>query len=251
MRRGSKWLHLPALAGVIGLVLGLAPQRSSAREPSPKSGRAIVESNPEAFGPIIDRIHFTVADVPAFPMEDRRFANPSTWPETMTIDGKKVVRKIYAWSGYIGSELTSLKQRKSGMRLVLSYGRADSDEDDDYTWGPRYSWNDHGQITERMYFEPRGKLLVTHDYTYSRDGKLLGYSWRSDARDPEHHAKDSEYLSEFYDADGQLIAVAYEKKREGETVSLYSWSGEIVPFDEFRMKSHILYAKYARSAGRS
>lgn len=251
MPRGSIWLQLSAVIGVIGLVLGLAPQRSFARDHGQKSGRAIVENNPEAFGPVLDRIHFTVADVPAFPMEDRRFANPSTWPETITIGGRKLVRKIYAWEGYIGAELTSLKQRKPGTRLVLSYRGVDPEEGDDHTWGPRYSWNDHGQITERMYFEPKGKLIVTHDYTYSRDGKLLGYSWRSDTHDREHVAKDSEYLSEFYDADGQLIAVAYEKKHEGETVSLYSWSGEIVPFDEFRMKSHILYAKHARAAGRS
>lgn len=242
---------MPAAAGVIGLVLCLAPGQSSARDRDSKTGRGIVESNPEAFGPIVDRIHFTVADVPRFPMDDRRLGDPTTWPETMTIDGKKVVRKIYAWEGYIGRELTTLRQRKPGLRLVLSYGRADADEDDDYTLGPRFSWNDHGQITERMYFEPKGRRLITHSYTYSRDGKLLGYSWRDDARDPEHRERDSEFLSEFYDADGQLVAVAYEKKREGETVSLYSWNGEMIPFDEFRMKSHILYSKYARSAGRS
>lgn len=252
MRRESfiSLLRASALVGAAGMVAWLAPAVASAREHGSKTGRGIIESNPEAFGPIVGRIHFTVADVPHFPIDDRRLADPTRWPATMTIDGKKVVRKIYAWEGYIGRELTTLRQRRPGMRVVLSYGRPDADEDDDYTWGPRFSWNDRGQITERMYFEPKGGRLITHSYTYSRDGKLLGYSWRDDARDPEHRQRDSEFLSEFYDADGQLVAVAYEKKREGETVSLYSWNGEMVPFDEFRMKSHILYGKYARSAGR-
>jgi hypothetical protein len=236
---------------MIWVALGLAPRLALAREHhSSKAKRGIAETNPEAFGPIRDRIHFTAADVPAFPMDDHRFANPSNWPETMVLNGTKVVLKIYAWQGYIGQQLTSLRQRRPGMRLVLSYSKVDPDDEDDYTWGPRYSWNDHGQITERIYYEPAGKRLVTHDYTYSRDGTLLGYSWRSDARDPEHQSRDSEYLSEFYDADGQLVAVAYEKKQGGDTVSLYSWNGAIVPFDEFRMKSHQLYAKSARSAPR-
>jgi hypothetical protein len=174
-------------------------------------------------------------------MDDRLLASPGAWPETMIIGGKKAVRKIYAWFGYEGRELTSLKGRKSGMRLVLSYS-----SEDGTTVGPRYSWNVRGQLSERIYYEPAGKRLVTHDYTYSRDGGLLGYSWRSDSRDPEHQAEDSEYLSEFFDADGQLVALAYEKKLESETVSIYSWNGEDIPFDEFRMKSHVLFANTAR-----
>jgi hypothetical protein len=241
-------LRVLALIGVLVLVAATVPRISSA-EHHPKKGKTghlIVESNPEAFGPIRERIHSTAAEVPAFPMDDRLLASPSTWPATMTIGGEKVVRKIFAWDGAVGAELTTLKQRQSNMRLVLSYAKEHSDDDDDVTWGPRYSWNARGQLSERIYYEPAGKRLVTHDYTYSRDGTLLGYSWRSEARDPEHRARDSEFLSEFYDADGQLVAVAYEKKHEGETESLYTWNGETIPFDQFRMKSHVLYANAAR-----
>jgi hypothetical protein len=250
MDRASRIARLARLArlagiGIIGLALCLGPESSAAKKP-PKKGRAIMETNPEAFGPIVDRIHFTAADVPAFPMDDRRLGDPTTWPETMVIGGEKVVRKIWAWDEYVGSELPSLKKRKSNMRLVLSYSKVDTGDDDAVTVGPRYSWNRHGQLAERIYYEPTGKRLVTHDYTYSRDGGLLGYSWRSEARNPDHRAGDSEYLSEFYDADGQLVALAYEKKLEGETVSIYSWNGETIPFDEFRMKSHVLYANAAR-----
>ncbi len=244
----SSLFRIFAVIGVVGLVAVVAPRMSSA-EHHPKKGKTghlIVESNPDAFGPIRERIHLTAADVPKFPMDDRLLGSPSTWPETMTIGGVKVVRKIFAWDGPVGAELTTLKQRKSGMRLVLSYGKDKSDDADDVTWGPRYSWNARDQLIERIYYEPGGKRLVTHDYTYSRDGALLGYSWRSDARDPEHRARDSEYLSEFYDTDGQLVAVAYEKRRDGETESLYSWNGETIPFDQFRMKSHVLYANAAR-----
>jgi hypothetical protein len=239
--------RLVALVGIVVLAAYAAPRTTVAKsEKPPKKGRAIVETNPEAFGRIQDRIHFTVADVPAFPMDDRLLGSPSSWPATMTIGGEKVVRKIFAWDGAVGAELKTLKERKQGTRLVLSYGKDHSDDEDDVTWGPRYSWNARGQLIERIYYEPRGKRLVTHDYTYSRDGGLLGYSWRSDARDPEHRSKDSEWLSEFYDADGQLVAVAYEKRHEGETESLYSWNGETIPFDQFRMKSHVLYANAAR-----
>jgi hypothetical protein len=229
----------------LGLAAFVAPRTSGAKD-HPKKSKTIVDTNPEAFGSIRERIHATAAEVPAFPMDDHLLASPSTWPATMTIGGVKVVRKIFAWDGAIGAELATLKQRQSGTRLVLFYAKANSDDGDDVTWGPRYSWNARGQLSERIYYEPAGKRLVTHDYTYSRDGALLGYSWRSDARDPEHRSKDSEYLSEFYDADGQLVAVAYEKRREGETESLYSWNGETIPFDQFRMKSHVLYTNVAR-----
>ena len=240
-------LRVAAVIGIVVLAAYAAPRATVAKsEKAPKTGRLIVETNPEAFGPIHNRIHFTVADVPAFPMDDPRLGDPTRWPATMTIGGVKVVRKIFAWDGAVGAELTTLKQRKPGTRLVLSYAKEHSDDDDDVTWGPRYSWNARGQLSERIYYEPAGKRLVTHDYTYSRDGKLLGYSWRSDARDPDHRARDSEWLSEFYDVDGQLVAVAYEKKREGETESLYSWNGEMIPFDQFRMKGHVLYTNAAR-----
>jgi len=235
-------LRSAVLIAFVGLLTGLAPVAESSQ--CKTKGPVIIKTDSEAFVAIRDRIHATASEVPKFPMDDRLLAQPSSWPATITLGGEKGVRRIFAWDGALGAELRSLKERKGGTRLVLFYSKAGAEEPS-LTWGPRYSWNAHGQLSERIYYEPDGKRLVTHDYTYSRDGSLLGYSWRSDSRDPEHVAKDSEWLSEFFDCDGHVVAVAYEKQHEGEVKSLYSWNGEMVPFDEFRMKSHVLYANAA------
>ena len=244
-RPSQHWIFAAVGIVALALALGVAPRLSSA-EHHPKKGKTghlIVETNPEAFGPIRDRIHLTTAEVPAFPMDDRLLASPSTWPATMTIGGHEVVRKIFAWDGALGAELTTLKGRQSGTRLVLSYRKADSDDEDDVTVGPRYSWNAHGQLSERIYYEPNRKRLVTHDYTYYKSGKLLGYSWRTEPRHQGLAPKAYEFFSEFFDEDGRLLALGYEKMNAHSRDSLYAWKGAEVPYDAFRMKTHVLYSK--------
>lgn len=241
MNRGIliRFAALAAVAalGYYGAASAASPRYSKVITP-PSAGIVAVP-----FTEIQERVHFTASAVPKFPMDDRLLANPSSWPQTITLGGKKGNLRILGRDAYVNLPLKSLKDKKGGMRLVLYYAREGTD---DVAWGPRYSWDARGRIAERIYYDRQDGRLVTHTYTYSRDGSLLGYSWRNEARDEDYRSHQYEYLSEFYDGDGQLIAIAYEQKLKGETTSLYSWNGENVPFDEFRMKSHILYANVAR-----
>src|SRR5690348_12878003 len=101
-RARQHWIF--AVIGIVALAVVTAPRLSSA-EHHPKKGKTghlIVETNPEAYSEIRERIHLTTAEVPKFPMDDRLLASPSTWPETMVIGDVKVVRKIFAWDGAEG-----------------------------------------------------------------------------------------------------------------------------------------------------
>jgi len=51
-----------------------------------------------------------------------------------------------------------------------------------------------------------------------------------------------QFLSEFFSKDGRLIAVAYEDMTARSRDSVYAWMGTVVPYDEFRMKTHVLYS---------
>ena len=77
-------------------------------------------------------------------------------------------------------------------------------------WGPRYSWNEEKKLVQRIWYEPDSNLLVTHDYTYYRSGRLM--------------------------------AVGYEKMGSRSRDSVYAWMGAVVPYDQFRMKTHVLYS---------
>jgi hypothetical protein len=85
--------------------------------------------------------------------------------------------------------------------------------------------------------------LVSHDYTYYKDGQLLGYSRRAERRHSERSSgRPYQYLSEFFSKDGRLMAVAYENMAVRSRDSVYAWKGVVVPYDEFRMKTHVLYS---------
>ncbi len=186
-----------------------------------------------------ERIHPRAAEVPPFPVTNPRFSGVTGWPDTVTLAGVKLKRRIQAWDGYIGKNLKSFREVKSGMRVVASYVVPGTDVS--AGWGPRYTWNERGRLIERIWYEPDKDRLITYDYTYYKDGKLLGYSWRSGPRRSDDDSF-TEYLSQFYDRSGKLIAVGYEKKVGDASVSAYTWDGQPVLFDDFRMKSHVLYA---------
>jgi len=185
-------------------------------------------------------LHRTSADVPAFPLPDRRLVEPSGWPKTLTLKGVKLQRQMHAWDGPIGRPIESLKEVKSGWRLVLSYARVG--ESVSAGWGPRFTWDKKGKLVERIWYEPEPTRLITHDYTYYPDGTLLGYSWRNGPRS-QSDSDETEYFSEFFDQSGKLLAVGYERNVGGKKVSAYEWNGRAVPFDDFRMRSHVLYAR--------
>ena len=190
------------------------------------------------------RVHLSASKVPDFPMNDRRLLRAKDWPETMVIGGIRSTRRIHAWNDMNeGVALKSIREVKKGWRTMLFYDQTNSKwSTGSVGWGPRYTWNADKRLIERIWFEPDSVRLVTHDYTYYKNGRLLGYSYRSE---PRHHATakrdTSEFLSEFYDEDGNLIAVAYEKKRAHDGQSLFAWMGSAIPYDDFRMRTHILY----------
>jgi YD repeat-containing protein len=190
------------------------------------------------------RVHFAAAQVPAFPMGDRRLDKAENWPATMTIGGIPCVRRIHAWDDDDAVALASLKDAEPEHRLMLFYDHAGSGWNSaNAGWGPRYTWNAQRKLIERLWYEPDSTRLVTHDYTYYRSGRLLGYSVR---KEPRKHARISakpyEFLSQFFDDDGKLIAIAYEKMSTDSRDSVYAWMGAVVPYDQFRMKTHILYS---------
>lgn len=251
-RRGSLVnAFVPVACLVLALAPGLALSPGSATADDDdwvkdgKGGDVHMElkarPNQDPISAIPVHVHRSTADVPAFPLNRPRLADPNQWPATITIAGVKLERRIHAWDGPIGMNLTSLRQVRRGMRVVLSYHRPGADES--AGWGPRFTWNERGRLVERMWYEPNAKRLVTHDYTYYPGGRLLGYSYRSGPRNVDDDEADTEYLSEFFDKSGKLIAVGYEKKRNDQVASMYLWNGEAVPFDDFRMKSHVLYAR--------
>ena len=173
-------------------------------------------------------------------MDDRRLLRAKDWPDSMTIGGRRGVRRIFAWHSNEGRELESLARLKSGMRHMLFY---DVDGSGSVRWGPRYTWNSKKQLTERIWYEPDPERLVTRDYTYYKNGRLLGYSVRSEKRNQVRLRDDAyEFLSQFYDPDGNLIGVGYEKMRSDQNEFFYAWKGAPVSFDEFRMRAHVLYS---------
>jgi hypothetical protein len=227
----SRFVRFGAALALSALVATLASR------PAPgQGGRA-----PLAFpASIRDRIHFTAAKVPAFPMDDRRLLRAKDWPDSMTIGGKRAVRRIFAWQSNEGRALRSLNELKSGMRYMLFYDHTGSSN---VGWGPRYTWNSNKQLIQRIWYEPDDERLVTHDYTYYRNGRLLGYSVRSEKRNQVRLRDDSfEFLSEFFDPEGNLIGIGYEKMRTDANDFFYAWKGTPVPFDEFRMRAHVLYS---------
>ncbi len=199
----------------------------------------------EALPPSIrERVHFAAVQVPAFPMGGPRLDKPENWPESMTIGGIRCVRRIHAWDDDDAVALASLKDAEPEHRLMLFYAHAGSGWNSATAgWGPRYTWNAQKKLIERLWYEPDSTRLVTHDYTYYRSGRLLGYSVR---KEPRKHsrvsAKPYEFLSQFFDKNGKLIAIAYEKMSAGSRDSVYAWMGAVVPYDQFRMKTHILYS---------
>jgi len=196
-----------------------------------------------AYEPIHDLIHHTADYVPPFPMVDRQFLKARDWPDTLIIGGVRTVRRIHASGGDRIVALRSLKDVNPGQRVTLFYDVPETHWSEARAgWGPRYSWSARGRLEERIWYEPDSSRLVTRDYTYYKSGRLLGYSWRSEPRNQQGSDFAYEYLSEFFDTDGQLIAVAHEKKDPSGEVSLFAWKGEAVTFDEFRMKTHVLYA---------
>jgi hypothetical protein len=194
---------------------------------------------------IRDRIRPTASVVPAFPLADKRLMRAQDWPDSMTIGGVLCVRRIHAWEDDDAIALESLDHAESGLRLMLFYDHPGSRWDfANAGWGPRYSWNEGKRLTQRIWYEPDSARLVTHDYTYYRNGRLLGYSWRSEPRRQAYdRPKTYEFLSQFYDEDGRLIALGFEKMRPGSRDSVYAWMGSVVPYHEFRMKMHVLYEK--------
>ena len=236
-----------ALAALV-VALGVAPRDLEAQ--APERGAAAVpreiDYRTALFESIRDRVHLTASKVPPFPMNDRRLLRPKDWPDTMVIGGVRVVRRMHGLK--TGDAVAFERLKKSwpkGLRVIMFYDRVGSKWNTSTAgWGPRYSWNDKRQLTERIWYEPDSTQLITHDYTYYRNGRLLGYSWRKEPRRPKDYVTRSyEYLSEFFDHEGKLIALAYEKMRPGKRDSLYAWMGASVEYDEFRMRSHVLYAK--------
>lgn len=230
-------IAMPALAGAPGTA---APDSQATG--AEKDVNLSIRAHGDPMDLIRDRLHSTASKVPAFPHNDPRLMEPEHWPEHMTIAGQKLVRHIHAWDGPIGSTLHSLRERKSKMRVVLSYVRPGTIVNAGI--GPRYAWDPQMHLSERIWYEPDTSRLVTHDYTYYKDGRLLGYSWRSGPRKPDGTAElEDEYLSEFFDRSGKLIAVGYEKKIGEGTIAAYLWNDQPVSFDDFRMKSHVLFAE--------
>jgi hypothetical protein len=193
---------------------------------------------------IRDRVHFVARDVPAFPMDDRRLLQPKSWPETMTIGGVACALRIHAWDDDDAVAAASLADVEENSRVMLFYDTASSRWNAaNAGWGPRYLWNEKGKLIQRLFYEPDSSRLVTHDYTYYKDGQLLGYSRRAERRRPMRlSGSPYEYLSEFFSKDGRLIAVAHENMSDRSRDSVYAWMGAMIPYDEFRMKTHVLYS---------
>jgi hypothetical protein len=162
----------------------------------------------------------------------------------MTIGGVPCVRRIHAWDDDDAVALASLKDAEPDLRLMLFYDHAGSRwNSSNAGWGPRFTWNEKKNLIERLWYEPDSTRLLTHDYTYYRSGRLLGYSWRSEPRKhPRVSAGPYEFLSEFFDARGQLIALGYERMTPRSRDSVYAWMGTVIPYDQFRMKTHVLYS---------
>lgn len=185
-----------------------------------------------------DRIHATARLVPPFPVTNPRFSGPSGWPDTVTLAGVKMELRIQAWDGAIGRNIKSFRDARRGERIAAFYALPGTNLN--AGWGPRYSWDERGRLTQRIWYEPKKDRLITYDYTYYKDGRLLGYSWRDGPRESNKGSYD-EFLSQFYDRNGKLIAVGYEKKVGDASVSAYTWNGQPIEFDDFRMKSHVLF----------
>ncbi|HLQ66349.1 MAG TPA: hypothetical protein VK123_03855 [Candidatus Limnocylindrales bacterium] len=162
----------------------------------------------------------------------------------MTIGGVPCVRRIHAWDDDDAVALASLKDAEPDLRLMLFYDHSGSDwNSSNAGWGPRFTWNEKKNLIERLWYEPDSARLLTHDYTYYRSGRLLGYSWRMEPRrQSRSSARPYEFLSEFFDEHGRMIALGYEKMDSRSRDSVYAWMGTVVPYDQFRMKTHVLYS---------
>lgn len=197
---------------------------------------------------IRNQVHLTTASVPAFPMNDPRLSKPKHWPETMTIGGVLCARRIHAREDDDAFALESLKHVKPGLQLTLFYDHDGSKWDTGNAgWGPQYSWDANRRLAQRVWYEPDSTSIARQDYTYYKNGRLLGYSWRNEPRNRRDWDRNHEFLSQFFDKDGRLIAVCYEKMRPGSRDSVYVWMGSEVPYDNFRMKTHAFY--YAAHPG--
>ena len=193
---------------------------------------------------IRNRVYLSAASVPPFPMEDPRLLKPKNWPETMVIGGVRCARRIHAWDDDDAFALESLKDLSPGDRLTLFYDHVSTRWNSaNAGWGPRYSWDEKKRLAQRVWYEPDSTRLATHDYTYYKDGRLLGYSVRDEPRrQPHAGAPTYEFLSQFFDRDGRLIALGFERMRSGSRDSLYAWMGTTMPYDTFRMKTHAFYS---------
>lgn len=241
--RSGPLIWVEALRAVLALtVLAFAVSPAGAGTPRREAAWSR-ESLPAS---VRDRVHIAAKDVPAFPMSDGRLLRPRDWPQAMTIAGVPCALRIHAWDDDDAIAVASLDDLESDEkhRVMLFYDVASSEwNTGNAGWGPRYLWNEEGKLIQRIWYEPDSSKLVTHDYTYYKGGQLLGYSVRTEVRRArELSARPYEFLSEFYTKDGRLMAIAYENMAAGSRDSVYAWMGAVVPYDEFRMKSHVLYS---------
>lgn len=221
------------LAVIACSILGPSPRASFADHDDP-----ILQS-------IRERLHHTSAYVPPFPLDDSPYFKTRNWPDTLTVAGRRAVRRIRAVGpGPTDAFVKTLREVRPGMRVTLFYDVPETRESPPTKgWGPWYSWDERNRLREKIWYEPDSSRLVTHDYTYYKSGRLLGYSWRSEPRHQAVSDYSYEYLSEFYDSEGQLLAVAHERKDPSGLTSIFTWNGAPVNFDEFRMKTHVLFAE--------
>jgi hypothetical protein len=233
-----------AVLGV--LTLFLAPLRASSETNRDRRASESAKARWEIskFPPQIrEQIFLTAASVPVFPVNDPRLLKPKTWPETMVIGGVLCARRIHGRDGDDAFALKTAEGVEPGVQLTLFYDHQGSKwNSGNAGWGPQYSWNQEKRLTQRIWYEPDSTRLSRKDYTYYKDGSLLGYSWRNEPRNQRSSTRHHEFLSQFFDEDGRLIAVCYEKMTPGARDSMYAWAGAEVPYDNFRMKCHNLYS---------
>jgi hypothetical protein len=140
-------------------------------------------------------IHLRASDVPRLPHEEKWFDNPYQWPDSHAFAGRRGAIEAIAYDG--DSAIFYQRQLKKvppNNSIHLAY----------VDWrgsiGPKFTWDRHGRLTEKMWYEPYG---LGRCYWYDKRGRLRTYHYHAFAGDVTP-ANPIMKIEEFFGPDGRL-----------------------------------------------
>lgn len=195
--------------------------------------------------PIRGMIHTTASKVPPFQHDDSVLQNPNDWPESMEFAGKRFIRSIIASSAAGTSAHQSMATVPAGQGVHISYVYVSGNAG--IVIGPSYSWNEHGRLWRRAWYEPDTVMVRSTRHATYPSGRVLEYTVarrRQDMGRPDR----AFVFTEYFDPKGNLVGVGHETSGRNQ----YWWEGKAVPESDWdNLRRALFQSMAAEEAGQA